>query len=118
MTESIRMVIEFAINPGKIDEVKEILTAAVKTTQSKDQGALSYEFFFNSEETKYYTFEWYKDSPSVLKHIEIAGEHINKLFTVSQATRFEVFGNPSDELTKALDPFSAVCYSHWGGFTR
>ena len=98
--------------------MKEILTAAIETTQSKDQGALGYEFFFNDEETKYYAFEWYKDSPSVLKHIEIAGEHINNLFTVSQATRFEVFGNPSDELINALEPFSAVCYSHRDGFTR
>ena len=118
MTSSIRFIIEFTIAEGKLDELKKLQTTAIETTKGKDSGALSYEFFFNDDESKLYALEWYKDSEAVLSHLEIVGEILNQLLAVSQPTRFEVFGSPSDELVEALAPFSPKVLNHWGGFTR
>ena len=118
MSYSIRFVVEFTVNEGKLDIVKQLLTPLIETVEAKDSGALSYEFFFNNDESKFYILEWYKDSEAALAHMGIVKDPLSRLLEVSQGTRFEIFGNASDKLVQALTPFGAQFFKHWGGFTR
>ena len=118
MTKTIRVVIEFKISAGKLVDVKKTLNAAIETTKAKDTGALGYEFFFNNDESALYALETYKDSAAVLSHFALIGDLLNELMANAQPSRMEVFGEPSDELAAALEPFSPSVFKHWGGFTR
>jgi quinol monooxygenase YgiN len=118
MERSIRFVVEFTINDGKREAVKQLLTPLIEMVEAKDSGALSYEFFFNKDESKFYVLEWYKDSEAALNHMGIVKEYLSKLLEVSQVTRFEIFGNASEKLVEGLTPLGAQFFTHWGGFTR
>ena len=95
-----------------------MLQRAIDTCEQKDPGLLSYEFFFNGDESKMYAVEWYKDSAAVMSHMGLVGDTPNQLLEAAPVSRAEVFGNASDELIEAFAPFKAQYYRHWGGFTR
>ena len=118
MTNSIRFVIEFITAEGELDTVKKVLTTAIETVNANDPGALSYEFFFNHDESRLYAVEWYKDSDAALAHLGIVGKILPKLLEVARVNRFQIFGNPSEGLVQALDPLGIQIITHWDGFTR
>jgi hypothetical protein len=41
-----------------------------------------------------------------------------KIFSVSRISRFEVYGNPTEELQKVLTSFGAQTYNLFTGFSR
>lgn len=118
MSDAIRLVLQCSVPAGKASEVKTLLGNAINICQEKDSGCLSYQFFFDDAESELYALEVYRDSAAVVGHIGIIGETLTQLLSVAQMTRPEVFGNASDELIKALEPFKAKFFKHWGGFTR
>ena len=118
MTNAIRLVIECSVPAGKSGDVKKLLQNAIDICEEKDMGLLSYEFFFNKDESRLYAVEWYKDSWAVLAHLGIVGDALNQLLEAAPMSRAEVFGNASAELIEAFAPFKAKFYKHWGGFTR
>ena len=79
---------------------------------------MSYEFFFNKNESKFYVLEWYKDSDAALAHMGLVNEMLGKILEVSKVARFEIFGNASDALIEGLTPLGAQFFTHCGGFTR
>ena len=118
MEDSIRLVVEATVAEGKLDSFKRILSSAVERVRANEPNTLSYEFFFNEDESKCYGLEWYKDSEATIAHVANVGEILGRLFEVSQLTRMEVMGAPSDEAKKLLDSFGAQTYIPWDGLTR
>jgi quinol monooxygenase YgiN len=118
MATAIRLVLQCSVPAGKDGEVKELLRSLIDTCKKNDPGLLSYEFFFNDTGSEMYAMEWYKDSAAVMTHMGIGGETLNQLLGTIQITRAEVFGNASDELIEAFEPFKAKFTKHWDGFTR
>ena len=98
--------------------MKQLLIPLIKTVETEDSGALSYEFFFNNDESQFYVLEWYKDSEAALGHMGLVNETISKLLEVSQLTRFEIFGKASEKLVQGLTPLGVQFFKHWKGFTR
>ena len=118
MGNAIQFVIEFIPGEGKMDHMKKVLTTAIETVEQKDQGALSYEFFFDEAETKLYAVERYIDADAALAHLGLVAEILPKLLEVAQVNRFQVFGNPSEGLVQALAPLGVQVLEYWNGFSR
>lgn len=111
---------EFTIKEGKIDEFKKLVQEMGKAVQVSEPDTIDYQFFLNEGETKCIVHETYASSEAVLAHnTDNASQTIlPRIFTVISISRFDVYGNPSEELRKVLRGFSAQIYSLFAGFSR
>jgi quinol monooxygenase YgiN len=113
-------VVEFAIKKGKLDAFKKLAEEFVARVKQNEPGAMSYQWYFNDDETKCIVSELYEDSKAILAHLE--GSTVSTLFPklleTAQLIRFEVYGDPSEETKNVLTKFGAQNYHSFIGFTR
>ncbi len=118
MTTSIQTVVEFTINDGKIDTFKQLGKEYIELVKANEPNMLSYQFYFNDDESRCYALEFYKDSEAVFAHLENVAEVTPRALEVSQIIRVEIFGNVSDELREAVSALNPQINKHWDGITR
>jgi quinol monooxygenase YgiN len=113
---------EFTIQEGKIEEFKKLVQEMSRVVEVNEPDTIGYQFYLNREdETKCIVHETYTNSEAVLAHnAGVASQTIlPKIFNVSRISRFEVYGNPSEELQKLLtSSFSPQTYNLFAGFSR
>jgi quinol monooxygenase YgiN len=111
---------EFTIEEGKIDEFKKLIQDMSRMVEANEPDTLDYEFYLNSDETRCVVRETYANSEAALTHAtSIASQTIlPKVFSVASIDRFDVYGNPSEELQKALTGLNAQTYNPVTGFSR
>jgi quinol monooxygenase YgiN len=99
---------EFIIEKGKIEEYKKLVEEMSKVVKANEPDTINYQFYLNRDETKCIVHETYVNSEDVLAHNNgIASQTIlPKIFSVSRINRIDVYGNPSEELQKALTNFT------------
>jgi quinol monooxygenase YgiN len=112
---------EFTIEEGKIEEYKELVQDMSRAVEANEPDTIDYQFYLNrDDETKCIVHETYANSEAVLAHNRsVASQTISpKIFSVSRISRFDVYGNPSEELRKVLTSFSPQFYNLFAGFSR
>jgi quinol monooxygenase YgiN len=112
---------EFTIEEGKIEEYKELVQDMSRAVEANEPDTIDYQFYLNrDDETKCIVHETYANSEAVLAHnTGVASQTIlPKIFSVSRISRFDVYGNPSEELRKVLTSFSPQFYNLFAGFSR
>lgn len=111
---------EFTIKEGKLDEFKKLVQDMSRAVQANEPDTISYQFYLNRDKTKCIVHETYASSEAVLAHnTGIASQTIlPKIFSASWISRFDVYGNPSDELQKVLTGFGPQIYDLFVGFSR
>ena len=111
---------EFIIEEGKIEEYKKLVQEMSKVVEANEPDTIDYEFYLNRAETKCIVHETYTNSEAVLAHnVGLASQTIlPKIFSVSRISRFDVYGNPSEELQKVLTSFGSQAYNLFAGFSR
>jgi quinol monooxygenase YgiN len=110
---------EFTIEEGKIEEYKKLVQDMSRVVEANEPDTINYQFYLNRAETKCIVHETYANSEAVLAHITgVASQTIlPKVFSVS-ISRFDVYGNPSKILQKALTSFNPQTYNLFAGFSR
>jgi quinol monooxygenase YgiN len=111
---------EFTIEEEKMEEFKRLVHQMSKTVQDNEPDTINYQFYLNRSETKCIVHETYANSEAVIAHISgVASQTIlPKIFSVSRISRLDVYGNPSEELQKALTSFGSHIYNPFAGFSR
>jgi quinol monooxygenase YgiN len=111
---------EFTIQEGKIEEYKKLVQDMSRVVEANEPDTINYQFYLNRDETKCIVYETYANSEAVFAHNNgVASQTIlPKIFHVSRIGRFEVYGNPSEELQKVLTNFSPQTYNLFAGFSR
>jgi quinol monooxygenase YgiN len=112
---------EFTIEEGKIEEYKELVQDMSRAVEANEPDTIDYQLYLNrDDETKCIVHETYANSEAVLAHnTGVASQTIlPKIFNVSRISRFDVYGNPSEELRKVLTSFSPQFYNLFAGFSR
>jgi quinol monooxygenase YgiN len=111
---------EFTIEEGKIEEFKKLVHDMSRVVEANEPDTINYQFYLNRAETKCIVNETYANSEAVLAHnTSVASQTIlPKIFSVSRRSRFDVYGNPSDELQKVLTSLGPQTYSLFAGFSR
>jgi quinol monooxygenase YgiN len=112
---------EFTIEEGKIEEYKELVQDMSRVVEANEPDTIDYQFYLNrDDETKCIVHETYANSEAVLAHnTGVASQTIlPRIFSVSRISRFDVYGNPSEELRKVLTSFSPQFYNLFAGFSR
>ena len=118
MTNEFQYTIEWTIKPGQIDAFKELANTAIKQVQDNEPLMKGYQWYFNDDESKCYTAEWQSNSDSFLVHLQNVSEVLPALLGCSDISRFEVFGNPSNEAVEVLSGLGAQIFGYFNGFTR
>ena len=95
---------EFTVQEGKIEEYKKLVQDMSKVVETNESDTIGYQFYLNSSKTRCIVYETYTNSEAVFAHMNgIASQTILlSIFNVSHKSRFEVYGNPSEELQKVL----------------
>lgn len=101
MTE-IHGIARMKIHPGKLDEFKRLSAKCMELARAKDTGTLHYDTYFNSDETECLVHEHYRDSESLIAHMEHMGETMAAILATCTAEG-EILGNPSPELRKMME---------------
>jgi quinol monooxygenase YgiN len=116
----IRFRLELAIVSSKITECKKLVQEMVKVVEANEPDAINYEYYLNDAETSCVVIEAYKNSEAALAHLKgLASQTIlPKIFNISRIVRFDVYGDPSEELQKVLTTFSVQLYKLFAGFSR
>jgi quinol monooxygenase YgiN len=112
---------EFTIQEGKVEEYKKLVQNMSRMVEANEPDTIGYQFYLNrDDETKCIVYETYANSEAVLSHnAGVASQTIlPKIFGVSRISRFEVYGNPSEELQKVLTSFGPQTYNLFTGFSR
>jgi len=111
---------EFNIEKGKIEEFKKLIQDMSRMVKNNEPDTINYQFYLNGSETKCMVHETYTNSESVLDHITgVASKTIlPKIFNIAKLNRLDVYGNPSEELQKALTNFDSQTFNLFTGFSR
>jgi quinol monooxygenase YgiN len=111
---------EFIIEEGKTEEYKKLIQDMSRVVEANEPDTINYQFYLNRDETKCIVWETYANSEAVFAHINsIASQTIlPKIHSVSNISRLDVYGNPSEELQKVLTSFSPQIYNLFAGFSR
>ena len=111
---------EFIIKEGKTEEYKKLVQNMSRVVDTNEPDTINYQFHLNIAETKCIVHETYASSEAVFAHFNgIASQTIlPKICSVSRISRFEVYGNPSEELQKVLTSFNPQTYTRFTGFSR
>jgi quinol monooxygenase YgiN len=111
---------EFIIEEGKIKEFKKLVQDMSRVVEANEPDTINYKFYLNKDETKCIVNEIYANSEAVFAHnTGVASQTIlPMIFNVSRISRFDVYGNPSEELQKMLTSFSPQTYNLFSGFSR
>ncbi len=124
MTQNIYYTVEWTINDGQLDAFKKLADDCVGRVHDKELEMLDYQWYFNADNTVAYLRERHTSSESMLFHIENIGDLLGELLQVSKITRFEIFGNTSDQARRTFEEvgkqtgFTPVFLPHYSGFAR
>ena len=103
-----------SIAPANLAEFKEAASRAVELTTS-EPGALQYDWFLSSDETKCVVRETYADSDAILTHMANLGELLGKLAELGGGLEVEAFGDPSPEVMEAAAALGPTVYRFFQG---
>ena len=109
---------ELSIREGKIDDFKAIVNTMIEMTDVNEPNTLVYEYCINEDGTECHLLETFKDSDAFMVHLGNVSRMFDTLFESATMTRAKIYGSPSAELQKALDPLGVQYFVHFNGVTR
>ena len=118
MTDRIRMVAEFTVKPENLALFKQLVGQLVDLVTRNEPGALSYEWFFNDDESVCTILEVYKDVPAVNAHMANVGATLNEIMAVAPMTLLKVFGAVPDEMKPTIASMGGTVHTPFTGITR
>jgi quinol monooxygenase YgiN len=111
---------EFTIEQEKIEQYKKLIQEMSRMVEANEPDTVNYQFYLNKDETKCIVHETYVNSEAALAHNNgVASRTIlPRISSVAKVSRFDVYGNPSEELQKLLASFGAETFNLFAGFSR
>lgn len=119
MHGQIEWVLIMDIGEGQSHAVQPLTDEMVAATSSDEAGALVYEYFLNSEKSRYTVMERYKDTDTAMVHLDnFCKKFADRFFSLFVQVSFTVFGPAGAPLREALSDFGATFEDRIGGFAR
>jgi quinol monooxygenase YgiN len=119
MSEHVYWLLSLAVNSGRLEDFKSLVTEMVEATRRNESGALDYEWSISEDGQVVDIYERYQDSAAAMIHLEWFGANCAaRLTEVVTPTRFVVYGAPSQQVKDALASFTPVYMAPLAGFSR
>ena len=120
MSKDIQLILQVTVEEGRIEEFKRLVEEITRAVDLNEPSTKSYQYHLNDDETKCVISDLYANSEAVLAHLNgvPAQTILPKIFSISKINRFEVLGDPSEELQEVLTKSGSQHYHFFAGFTR
>ena len=118
MADRIRMVAEFTIKRENLAAFKQLVEQAVELVTRNEPDALSYEWFFNNDESICTVLEVYKNVQAVNAHMANVGPTLNEMLAVAPMTSLQVYGAVPDEMKPTVTSMGGKIHISFAGVTR
>ncbi len=119
MSENIFWIVAAKIKENEMENLKALRDEMVNHTKTNEPGTLSYEWFISPDHKFCHLFESYSDSAAAVIHMKSFGKNYAQRFmSALEVKGFTVYGEPSEELSKILNPLGVVFMKPEGGFNR
>jgi quinol monooxygenase YgiN len=120
MPEKIQFRAEFTIEKNSVDEFKKLINKMNEYVETNEPDTLEYRFYLNEDGTRCMVHESYKSSDAALSHNNsIASKTIlPKIFNIAKLNRFDVYGNPNEELRDILKGLNSQTFTLFTGINR
>jgi quinol monooxygenase YgiN len=119
MDKIVYWVIESAIKPGELDNLKTLMKEMVEATKANEPGTINYEWSISEDGKFCHIYERYEDSDATMIHVSTFNEKFVKRFiSVMTPTRQMVYGNPNTQVKQALGKVGAKFMIPADGFAR
>lgn len=96
------------INPGKLDEFKELSREYEEFVRANEPDLLAYYAYLNEDSSEAALVQIHRDAASAEHHMQVAAEKIGQGLAVTTTLRAEVYGQPRSIVGQALEANSAA----------
>lgn len=118
MTSPIILVVESAVTPGKLDELRSLTAEVAAHCAATEAGLLTYDWFISDDGTKIRVFEQYADSDAIRFHAGNYASFLPSLAECRTVERMTVLGEPDAELRSMLEARGAAVFAPFASLPR
>ncbi len=119
MTTEVWWVFEITLQRRAVEEFKALAKEMARANEAGEPGTLNYQIFITGDGTRVHFCERFVDSAAVMAHVARFGENFaGRVLEMATVTRFEIYGDPSDQVKEVLADFNPTYLSEVAGFTR
>lgn len=104
MTEQLLFRNVMKIKAGHLQPFRDAVRAAVAFVED-NAPQLMVQTFIDETEMRAVSFQLYRNSADVLRHWQMSDAHIQSVSEHCSVEKFEVYGNPSDEVVRGVSQF-------------
>lgn len=119
MSSEVFWVFEITLKPGAVDQFTALAKEMVDTNDADEPDTLDYQAFIAANGARVHFYERFVDSAAVMAHVARFGQNFaTRLLELATVTRFEIYGDPSDEVKATLAAFNPTYLTPVAGFRR
>ena len=120
LSDHVYWVLELAVKRDEVGGFKDLMNEMVNATLAEEPGTLNYEWTSGADGVTCHIYERYVDSAAVMTYLESFGANFEKrFFAAVERMRFAVYGDPSADVSEALDDgFPTAYMTPAAGFAR
>jgi quinol monooxygenase YgiN len=93
----------FKFHEGKIEEFKRLAAQCREIVQAQDTGTLSYEVYFNDDQSECIVHERFRDSQALIEHAAHIGDELMGAILATASASGELLGEPNAELRAQME---------------
>ena len=122
MVHSILLINTMQIEEGKVEAFKESMKRGLAFVEANGP-QLMVEVYVDEKDMRAYSFQYFRDSESVLSHWQMSDPYIRDVMRHITVKRLDIYGQPDDTVMEGLRSFShegviVAVTPHLAGFTR
>ena len=118
MPAPITLVVESAVTPGKLDQLRSLTAEVAAHCAATETGLVTYDWFISDDGTQIRVFEQYVDSDAIRFHAGNYASFLPALAACRTVERMTVLGEPDPELREMLDARGAAVFSAFASLPR
>ena len=119
MPSHVSWLLQLEVRPGRLDDLRALMTEMVAATAANEPGTLDYEWSLSADGATCHLFERYADSAAAMIHIATFGEkYASRFLELLTPTNVMLYGTPNAAVREALAGFGAVAMAPAAGFSR
>jgi len=122
MSDSIMLINTMQIEQSKLEDFKQSVKNSLAFVEANGP-QLMVEVYVDEKNLRAYSFQFYRDSESILSHWEMSDPYIRDVMQHITVKRLDIYGQPDDAVMEGVRPFSqdgviVTVTPHFAGFTR
>ena len=107
MSKPIAFISNLRIKEGKLDMFKEAFPQVAEEIKIDKPGTVAFLAYTNEDGTEATVVHVFPDGESMALHLQGAGERAKRSAEWLQAIRWEIYGDPGDEVMEEMKKFAA-----------